>query len=311
MRVFQYLKICCKSHKDVAERMVSMVNEYEIYEVLKEKVTEDLRDEYENLEVEIFERDDIPKTKYEYYLGISPKPFTRVRLRAEEYIDLNTNAMHYPKLISELRVILKMVTDNALDDPFVEHDTSKIFVELVNKCQYDFSRVPHRDFCGDIKVVYRYLVKTDDEKIYSTVIGNKLMEILGIASEEELNAIALDNSVRMFPAEISSLKNFMFSMVCGTGSKLYYLTTNSGYGSAAILYPNVKDMISEHVKGNYYIFPYFKGGLLIIPEDADDVAYIKDGLKRYADCISQDPNEFLSKEFIFFDAATEKFSIVE
>ena len=93
--------------------------------------------------------------------------------------------------------------------PAIDFNAAKdnIVFQLVNTEQNKemLQDIPNRSF-QDLSIIYRWIVKTDVEGIQSTVIHNSLAEKLG-TSEEQMFKLAVENTRRIFPPTVKSMKD--------------------------------------------------------------------------------------------------------
>ena len=99
---------------------------------------------------------------------------------------------------------------------FAEAKDNIVF-QLINTEQNKemLAGVPHRDF-QDLSIIYRWVIKMDDDGIQSTLIQNSLAEQLGV-NEEQLFKMAAENTRRIFPPRIRSMNEVICEMFMKDG----------------------------------------------------------------------------------------------
>ena len=77
---------------------------------------------------------------------------------------------------------------------FVEGAKDNIFFQVINTLQNEdmLRDMPHREF-QDLSIIYRWVVKVDENGIQSSAIRNNLAEQLGM-NEEQLFKCAVENT---------------------------------------------------------------------------------------------------------------------
>lgn len=147
-----------------------------------------------------------------------------------------------------------------------------IIFQLINtKQNEDMLRdVPHREF-QDLSIIYRWVVNTDDEEIYSTVIRNSLAKELGMG-EEQLFNLAAENTRRILPPTVKSMNEVMRDMFAADGmpkeladlligekppeQTMWIISNERGdCGAASMLYEDKLHKLAESVGNDLYILP--------------------------------------------------------
>jgi hypothetical protein len=308
--------------------MVTMETGYEyerkFYEELKVAVENDLKDIIENLEVKIIERGEFEKTDFSLCLAVFAGTAVGIRVKIENYYDPE-KAFDYSKLLTDIVAgLLYAQNEIGITEPEMELDRSKIIINLVNENRYNLMNCPHRDFCGDIKIMYRSLTKVgDDKQVFSSVIDNKTAKALGFADEEELYSLALENTKQRFPARLDDFMDVIKEQVGEErgeredDEELYgahfFLQTGTACGAASILYPDTMDMLRETFKEDFYVLPFVDTGLLVVPKSkAEDLIFsipiLTTMCKTFFGCYG---NNLLSDKMLYCDINSGKFSVID
>ncbi len=300
-------------------------HEREVYEMLKKEVENDLKDVVENFTVKIIERKDFEKTGFKFCLAVFFGSAIGIRVKLENYFDPEKNAIDYTEIFNFILSGLQYVRDEiGITESEMALDRSKVVITLVNENKYDLSDCPHRDFCGDIKIMYCSLVKAEYSKAeVSVVIDNKMANTLGFANEEELYSFALKNTRQRYPARLDDIMDVIKEHVGeeigakeddeGLYGAHFFLQTGTACGAASIWYPDTMDMLRETFKEDFYILPCVDKGLVVVPKSkANDLFIFRPILstmcKMYFDCYG---NNLLSDKTLYCDITNGEFSVVE
>ncbi|WP_347007994.1 DUF5688 family protein [Coprococcus eutactus] len=300
-------------------------HEREVYEMLKKEVENDLKDVVENFTVKIIERGEVEKTNFKLCLAVFFGSAIGIRVKVENYFNPEKNAIDYTELFNFILSGLQFVQNEiGITESEMALDRSKIVITLVNENKYDLTNCPHRDFCGDIRIMYYSLVKAEYSKAeISVVIDNKMANTLGFANEEELYSFALENTRQRYPARLDDIMDVIKGQVGEErGAKeddkeLYgahfFLQTGTACGAASILYPETMDMLRKTFKEDFYILPCVDKGLVVVPKSkANDLLIFRPLLstmcKMYFDCYG---NNLLSEKTLYCDINSGEFSVVE
>ena len=300
-------------------------HEREVYEMLKKEVENDLKDVVENFTVKIIERGEVEKTNFKLCLAVFFGSAIGIRVKVENYFNPEKNAIDYTELFNFILSGLQFVQNEiGITESEMALDRSKIVITLVNENKYDLTNCPHRDFCGDIRIMYYSLVKAEYSKAeISVVIDNKMANTLGFANEEELYSFALENTRQRYPARLDDIMDVIKGQVGEErGAKeddkeLYgahvFLQTGTACGAASRLYPETMDMLRKTFKEDFYILPCVDKGLVVVPKSkANDLLIFRPLLstmcKMYFDCYG---NNLLSEKTLYCDINSGEFSVVE
>lgn len=140
----------------------------------------------------------------------------------------------------------------------------KIIFQLVN---YDRNRellntVPHRRF-QNLALIYRMIIISDEENLHSALITSDYLNATDY-SEEDLYALACENTKNIFPPRIKRIDENFFAL------SNEYLT----YGATAMMYPEVIKSISDMLKSDLYILPSSIHELFIMAKGEESIEEI-------------------------------------
>lgn len=133
---------------------------------------------------------------------------------------------------------------------------------------------PFKKVFGNLAVTFHILIGSTVEGISTAVINNELFHTFNVTLEH-LYEIALENTMRWFPATIRNMNDVIcsimeealggceeFERLCEAsnliddGGEMFVLSNNTGInGATAVLYPDVIKKISEAFNTDLYIIP--------------------------------------------------------
>lgn len=147
-----------------------------------------------------------------------------------------------------------------------------IVFQLINTEQNRdmLAQTPHRDF-QDLSIIYRWVVKMDEEGIQSIIVKNDLAEKLGL-SEEQMFKLAVENTKRILPPCVKSMNDVICEifmkdgmpreiaeMVIGEISQdqmMWVITNDRGInGAVSMLYEENLHTLAGKLESDLYILP--------------------------------------------------------
>ena len=161
---------------------------------------------------------------------------------------------------------------------------------------------PHRQMFGDFYVFYRWIVKVDDDGVYSGLVTNDLLSALGM-TEEELYGCAVKNTPKMNKPQFTTFYKSLFKMLKSQGmseravraylengkefvERIFVVGNKRNFnGASYILTPEVMERVAEKIGGDFYISLTGVDGLMCFP--TDDRKLI-DGLCQIVKEVSRD-----------------------
>lgn len=161
-----------------------------------------------------------------------------------------------------------------------------IVFQLVNTEQNRdmLAGVPHREF-QDLSIIYRWVLKMDEEGIQSTIVKNELAESLGL-QEEQLFKLAAENTRRILPPVVKDMNevirdifvkdgmpeeiaDMMMSEMLGEmpPDKLMWVITNDRgiNGAISMLYEDKLHALAEQLEDDIYIMPSSINEVIAVP----------------------------------------------
>lgn len=194
-----------------------------------------------------------------------------------------------------------------------------IVIKLVNgprNVEY-LKNAPHRHFIGDLEISYVMLLSFEANGYSSTLITNDLLRAIDLA-EEELYQVALQNTIKHFPASIKSMSSVLQTMMGSNEDEQeadMYVVTNDRKvnGSNILLYPDVlKNFCEKHHYKKVFIIPSSIHEVLLIRSEivGNDI----NGLQQMVGEVNNsevDADEILSYNVYQYEYAKDKVSIAE
>ncbi|WP_022761668.1 DUF5688 family protein [Butyrivibrio sp. AD3002] len=176
--------------------------------------------------------------------------------------------------------------------------------------------IPHR-LMEDLAVTY--FVSLSAMGIEGSVaVNNEIMKIWD-ATEEDLFEAALDNTPRLYPAEIVPIYDYLEKQGgqnCCPGDVFGYDSYFEGLlvasnekltnGASVILYPELLKEVAEHFGSNYYILPSSVHEVIFVKElfSQDEPGTLEDMIKTVnATCVL--PEDVLSDSLYYYDRTHE------
>lgn len=188
----------------------------------------------------------------------------------------------------------------------------KIIIRLINREANEklLEEVPYISFL-DLAIIFHVLVELDEqgERMATMLIKNEHLKWWNI-SVEEIYPIALNNTEKLLPSEMSSMFMVIEEILpewekpeFNDEEDFMYVLTNirRSFGACAILYPGRLEGIGKYLKENYYVLPSSVHEVIILPESK---AVGKEELNQIVNEInySQVPDEeILSDNAYYYD----------
>ncbi len=157
-----------------------------------------------------------------------------------------------------------------------------IVFQLINTEQNRemLSHMPHREF-QDLSIVYRLIVKMDDEGMQNIPIKNEVAEMIGL-NEEQLFRCAVENTKRLLPPCTKTMNDVIKELFIKDGMPaemaeimigempedraMYVITNDRGVnGAASMLYEDQLHTLSQQLEDDLYIIPSSIHEVIAIP----------------------------------------------
>lgn len=265
--------------------------EYNIFkEVVAEKFKEYLPSQFQNMTIRVESVTKVNK---------SMDGMTLVDESADKNISptIYINDMYEHYLQTEnLQVVLEKAAET-MERAFSEapmmgnldFDSAKdnIVFQVINTMQNQdmLQDMPHREF-QDLSIIYRWVVKVDEQGIQSSIVRNNLAKQLGM-TEEQLFKAAVENTKRIFPPVVKSMNDVMKEMFIADGmpaemidvmigeipaDKMMWIISNDRgiNGACSMLYEDNLHKLAEQLESDLYILPSSVHECIAVSADMGD-----------------------------------------
>lgn len=266
---------------------------YELFkEVVAEKFTEFMPDEYRNCQVDVHSVTKVNKTMD----ALNLVPAGDKKYQTSPTIYINNMYEHY-KECNDLQAVLQAGAETmqkAFQEipnvgPKVDFDQAKdnIVMVLINTEQNKsmLESIPNRQF-QDLSIIYRWVIDKDKEGISSTIVNNGLAEKLGM-NEVELYNAAVENTIRLFPPTVKSMNDVIRDMFIKDGmpdeiadmmigevpenNMMYVISNERGVnGAVSMLYEDNLHTLAERLETDLYIMPSSIHEIIAVSADMGD-----------------------------------------
>lgn len=183
--------------------------------------------------------------------------------------------------------------------------------------------MPHREY-HDLSIVYRWIIKEDEEGIQSTVIKNQTAGLLGL-NEEQLFSLATKNTQRIYPPTVRSMNDIFYGLLMEDGIPdeiagimkdeiaaeeiMYVISNASGInGAASMLYENKLHELAEKLNTDLYILPSSIHEVLAISTDIGSPEELAQMVKEI-NMSEVSINERLSNQVYHYDKDMRKLTL--
>ena len=159
-------------------------------------------------------------------------------------------------------------------------------------------RVPYLPML-DLAVTFHTVLFQEEHAIGSVQLQNRHLEHWGVTAEEICRR-AMENTPRLFPAEIHPLEEVL--KMEPSGVPMYLISNASGLnGAAAILYPSLLSEFSEKLHTSLYLLPSSIHEFIAVPFRRE---YDVEGLREIVREVNENQvpeEEYLSDEVYYYD----------
>jgi hypothetical protein len=249
---------------------------YELFkEVVAEKIMEFMPEEYQGRKLNIESIEKINVTLDGINLVGEGNVIVTPTIYINEMYEHYQNTNDLQEVLQTAALKMEQAMRNASDmTPVVDFNAAKdnIVFQLVNTEQNKemLLNIPNRAF-QDLSVIYRWVVKVEEEGIQSTVIHNQLAEKLGL-SEEQMFGLAVENTRRIFPPTVKSMNDVIRNIFQKEGmpaelvdmmvgempveQAMWVISNDRGInGAISMLYEDKLHDLSDKLETDLYIMP--------------------------------------------------------
>lgn len=175
-----------------------------------------------------------------------------------------------------------------------EYIRENIFMSLINRSnnQELLSTVPYQEY-QDLAVIYRF--RYSQEAVIASGIITKAVQKQLKLEDEELHALALENTRKLYPPKVLSMnevaREIMGAEAVGLKEEAevdsMYVITNSEkyYGAASMIYDDVLQELAKTMGGDLYLLPSSLHEMIAVPSrfaDADALSWMVQDINRSA-----------------------------
>ena len=249
---------------------------YEIFkEVVAEKFMEYMPEQYQGMRLRVEPVNKVNKVLDGITLvgsgaGRSVSPTLYINHMYEHYLETE----NLQEVLQSAARIMDMAFKEMpeVGDVNLESAKDNIVFQVINTLQNEdmLRDMPHREF-QDLSIIYRWVVKVDENGIQSSAIRNNLAEQLGM-NEEQLFKCAVENTRRIFPPTVKSMNDVIREMFISDGmpaevadmmigempeDKMMWVISNDRgiNGAGSMLYEDNLHKLAMKLETDLYILP--------------------------------------------------------
>ena len=265
------------------------------FEKFVNRVLEDIKkylpQEYQNVDFVVAHQE---KLNDQYTaLRITDRTITP-NINLENYYQEYEDGRNFRSIMAAIAESIKMVPPEFEQDVLSDFEKAKelLFIRLssVEKNADYLEKVPHT-IVEDMAITYHLKIEIGEQGVASATVTNEYLEKYGI-SVEELHKLALENSEKIFPANIDGILEIMrkqmaddmkkegmeeemIEMILGelppTENPALTVVTNDVCvnGAAVIFYPGVFEEIAERIGSDYFVLPSSVHETIVLPDTGE------------------------------------------
>ena len=249
---------------------------YEIFkEVVAEKFMEYMPEQYQGMRLRVEPVNKVNKVLDGITLvgsgaGRSVSPTLYINHMYEHYLETENLQEVLQSAARRMDMAFKEMPE--VGDVNLEGAKDNIVFQVINTLQNEdmLRDMPHREF-QDLSIIYRWVVKVDENGIQSSAIRNNLAEQLGM-NEEQLFKCAVENTRRIFPPTVKSMNDVIREMFVSDGmpaevadmmigempeDKMMWVISNDRgiNGAGSMLYEDNLHKLAMKLETDLYILP--------------------------------------------------------
>ena len=249
---------------------------YEIFkEVVAEKFMDYMPEQYQGMRLRVEPVNKVNKVLDGITLvgsgaGRSVSPTLYINHMYEHYLETENLQEVLQSAARRMDMAFKEMPE--VGDVNLESAKDNIVFQVINTLQNEdmLRDMPHREF-QDLSIIYRWVVKVDENGIQSSAIRNNLAEQLGM-NEEQLFKCAVENTRRIFPPTVKSMNDVIREMFVSDGmpaevadmmigempeDKMMWVISNDRgiNGAGSMLYEDNLHKLAMKLETDLYILP--------------------------------------------------------
>lgn len=267
-----------------------LLNFEKFIERVKNELREYLPEEFQGMEISIHQQKKSHDNHAELTITDGRQKSSSV-VNLEDYYWDYCNGRRFYSIIGAIAESFEM--DNAETDLKMisdfEYAKDLLFIKVSNAMRNGSNlwNVPYT-LIEDLAVTYHLKIQDEMGDVTTEIVTNQMLKAYGV-SKEVLHQTAMQNSEKLFPANIYNLnehrkQNFVFEMKRKGKSEaeiadslkeypkpeenlLIVVTNNVCFeGAVVIFYPGIMDKIAEITEGDYFILPSSLHEMVILPD---------------------------------------------
>ena len=249
---------------------------YEIFkEVVAEKFMDYMPEQYQGMRLRVEPVNKVNKVLDGITLvgsgaGRSVSPTLYINHMYEHYLETENLQEVLQSAARRMDMAFKEMPE--VGDVNLEGAKDNIVFQVINTLQNEdmLRDMPHREF-QDLSIIYRWVVKVEENGIQSSAIRNNLAEQLGM-NEEQLFKCAVENTRRIFPPTVKSMNDVIREMFISDGmpaevadmmigempeDKMMWVISNDRgiNGAGSMLYEDNLHKLAMKLETDLYILP--------------------------------------------------------
>ena len=249
---------------------------YEIFkEVVAEKFMDYMPEQYQGMRLRVEPVNKVNKvldgiTLVESGAGRNVSPTLYINHMYEHYLETENLQEVLQSAARRMDMAFKEMPE--VGDVNLEGAKDNIVFQVINTLQNEdmLRDMPHREF-QDLSIIYRWVVKVDENGIQSSAIRNNFAEQLGM-NEEQLFKCAVENTRRIFPPTVKSMNDVIREMFISDGmpaevadmmigempeDKMMWVISNDRgiNGAGSMLYEDNLHKLAMKLETDLYILP--------------------------------------------------------
>lgn len=249
---------------------------YEIFkEVVAEKFMDYMPEQYQGMRLRVEPVNKVNKVLDGITLvgsgaGRSVSPTLYINHMYEHYLETENLQEVLQSAARRMDMAFKEMPE--VGDVNLESAKDNIVFQVINTLQNEdmLRDMPHREF-QDLSIIYRWVVKVDENGIQSSAIRNNLAEQLGM-NEEQLFKCAVENTRRIFTPTVKSMNDVIREMFISDGmpaevadmmigempeDKMMWVISNDRgiNGAGSMLYEDNLHKLAMKLETDLYILP--------------------------------------------------------
>ena len=264
---------------------------YEIFkEVVAEKFMDYMPEQYQGMRLRVEPVNKVNKVLDGITLvgsgaGRSVSPTLYINHMYEHYLETENLQEVLQSAARRMDMAFKEMPE--VGDVNLESAKDNIVFQVINTLQNEdmLRDMPHREF-QDLSIIYRWVVKVDENGIQSSAIRNNLAEQLGM-NEEQLFKCAVENTRRIFPPTVKSMNDVIREMFISDGmpaevadmmigempeDKMMWVISNDRgiNGAGSMLYEDNLHKLAMKLETDLYILPSSVHECIAVSTDMGD-----------------------------------------